>query len=61
MPRRCYQTVMSQELRAEILYVRGHYEAFVNGKFVVSGDTLNEVRNELEEIGGTLYEHYQMV
>lgn len=35
----------------EIVHVRGHYEGRVNGKFVVSGDTWNEVKNELSEMG----------
>ena len=33
-----------------IIQVRGHYEGFVNGKFVVSGDTWNEVYNDLSEM-----------
>lgn len=31
----------------EIKHVNGHYEAFSNGKFVVSGDTFAEVVKEL--------------
>ena len=34
-----------------IIPVRGHYEGYVDGKFVVSGDTQNEVRTELSEMG----------
>lgn len=37
--------------KIEIRHVRGHYEAFVNGRFVVSGDTLNEVLEELRKTG----------
>lgn len=34
----------------EIIQVCGHYEGRVNGEFVVSGDTWNEVENELLEM-----------
>ena len=34
-----------------IVSAGGHYEGRVNGKFVVSGDTWNEVKNELSEMG----------
>ena len=38
----------------EIKQVDEHYEAFVDGKFVVSGDTLEEVsRDVYEEKEGT--------
>ena len=37
--------------KIEIRHVMEHYEAFVNGKFVVSGDTLNEVLEELRKAG----------
>lgn len=38
----------------EIRQVDEHYEAFVDGKFVVSGDTLEEViRDVCEERNGT--------
>jgi len=38
----------------EIKQVDEHYEAFVDGKFVVSGDTLEEViRDVYEERNGT--------
>lgn len=30
--------------------VNGHYEAYLNGNFVVSGDTHAEVLKELEEL-----------
>lgn len=33
-----------------IKYVRGHYEAFKNGVFVISGDTLREVEKDLDEM-----------
>lgn len=35
----------------EIRHVMEHYEAFVNGQFVVSGDTFNEVFEELRKMG----------
>lgn len=35
----------------DIVSVGGHYEGRVNGQFVVSGDTRNEVKNELSEMG----------
>lgn len=35
----------------EIRQVDEHYEAFVNGKFVVSGDTLEEVIRDVYEEG----------
>ena len=34
----------------KIKFVKGHYEAFVNGRFVVSGDTYSEIIRELEEM-----------
>lgn len=37
--------------KIEIRHVMEHYEAFVNGRFVVSGDTLNEVLEELRKTG----------
>lgn len=37
--------------KIEIRHVMGHYEAFVNGKFVVSGDTFNEILEELRKMG----------
>lgn len=37
--------------RMEIRHVLDHYEAYINGQFVVSGDTYEEVRKELEELG----------
>ena len=40
--------------KTEIRHVMGHYEAFVNGKFVVSGDTFNEVLKDLREMGCVL-------
>ena len=37
--------------KIEIRHVMEHYEAFVNGKFVVSGDTFNVVLEELRKMG----------
>lgn len=37
--------------KIEIRHVMEHYEVFVNGRFVVSGDTLNEVLEELRKEG----------
>ena len=37
--------------KIEIRHVMEHYEAYINGQFVVSGDTIMEVIKELEEIG----------
>lgn len=34
----------------EIRHVREHYEGYVNGQFVVSGDTYHEVEKDLEEM-----------
>lgn len=34
----------------EIIHVMDHYEVYINGKFVCSGDTLNEVAREAEKI-----------
>ena len=34
----------------DIVCVRGHYEGFVNGNFVVSGDSYTEVYNDLKEM-----------
>ena len=33
----------------QIINVRGHYEAYINGKFVCSGDTWNETVREVEK------------
>lgn len=52
MRRRCYLTVMLQgDERIDIVCVHGHYEGHVDGEFVVSGDTWNEVYNDLVEMG----------
>lgn len=32
----------------DIIPVRGHYEAYLNGKFVCSGDNKAEVEREIE-------------
>ena len=37
--------------KIEIRHVMEHYEAFVNGRFVVSGDTFNEILEELRKMG----------
>ena len=37
--------------KIEIRHVMEHYEAFVNGRFVVSGDTCNELLEELRKTG----------
>lgn len=33
----------------KIINVRGHWEVYINGKFVCSGDTWNEAVKEAEE------------
>lgn len=40
--------------KIEIRHVMEHYEAFVDGQFVVSGDTFNEVLKDLRKIGYVL-------
>ena len=37
--------------KIEIRHVMEHYEAFVNGELVVSGDTFNEVLEDLRKMG----------
>ena len=37
--------------KIEIRHVMEHYEAFVDGKFVVSGDTFNDILEELRKMG----------
>ena len=37
--------------KIEIRHVMEHYEAFVDGKFAVSGDTFNEILEELRKMG----------
>ena len=37
--------------KIEIRHVMEHYEASVNGRFVVSGDTFNEILEELRKMG----------
>lgn len=34
----------------EIRHVSDHYEGYVDGEFVVSGDTYHEVEKDLEEM-----------
>ena len=36
--------------KVDIIQVRSHYEGLVNGQFVVSGDTWNEVYKDLQEM-----------
>ena len=51
MRRRYYLVEKSQFVKSvDIIQVRGHYEGLVDGKFVVSGDTWNEVYNDLQEM-----------
>jgi hypothetical protein len=33
-----------------IIPVNGHYEAYLNGKFICSGDTRSEAERELKEV-----------
>ena len=40
--------------KIEIRHVMEHYEAFVNGQLVVSGDTFNEVLEDLRNMGYVL-------
>ncbi len=40
--------------KIEIRHVMEHYEAFVNGQLVVSGDTFNEVLEDLRKMGYVL-------
>jgi hypothetical protein len=35
-----------------IIPVNGHYEAYLNGKFICSGDTESEVERELKNLEG---------
>lgn len=37
--------------KIKIRHVMEHYEAFVNGQLVVSGDTFNEVLEDLRKMG----------
>ena len=37
--------------RIDIILEHGHYEGRVDGQFVVSGDSWNEVYNDLIEMG----------
>ena len=36
----------------DIIHVNGHYEAYLNGKFICSGDSRSEVEKELREVEG---------
>ena len=40
-----------KSVNIEIRHVMDHYEAFVDGRFVVSGDTFDEVLEDLIEMG----------
>lgn len=40
---------MHFDMDYHIINVRGHYEAYLNGKFICSGDTPKEVAKELEK------------
>ena len=33
----------------DIIHINGHYEAYLHGKFICSGDTKAEVEKELRE------------
>ena len=37
------------EAQYKIINVRGHYEGYINGEFICSGDTYTEVARELEK------------
>lgn len=37
------------ETQYKIINVHGHYEGYINGKFICSGDSVAEVAKELEE------------
>lgn len=39
------------ERTVEIIHVREHWEGYVDGEFVVSGDTYSEVYTDLLEAG----------
>jgi len=34
----------------KIINVRGHYEVYINGEFICSGDTQNEAAREAEKV-----------
>jgi hypothetical protein len=36
-------------MEPDIRNVNGHYEAYMNGKFICSGDTRSEIEREVEE------------
>ena len=40
--------------KIKIRHVMEHYEAFLNGQLVVSGDTFNEVLEDLRKMGYVL-------
>lgn len=43
--------ILQRTNSVEIIHVDNHYEGRVCGKFVVSGDTWDEVYNDLVEMG----------
>ena len=43
--------ILQGDDEVDILCVNGHYEGYLCGQFVVSGDTWNEVYKELSEMG----------
>ena len=45
--------MLSDDSRIVVIPVMEHYEAYLDGKFIVSADTRREIYNELQKIGGT--------
>ena len=43
--------MLQGDIGVDIIRVKEHYEGYVNGRFIVSGDTYNEVRKYLLEMG----------
>lgn len=43
--------MLQENKRVDIIETWGHYEGRVDGEFIVSGDTWNEVHNDLLEMG----------
>ena len=43
--------MLHEDSCVDIIRVGGHYEGYVDGKFVVSGDTWEEIYNDLVEMG----------
>ena len=46
----CNSEVQGKINEPIIISIRGHYEAYFNGKFICSGDTRAEVEKELKEV-----------